>query len=278
MPSINKILSSCKKINKASNIYHDSDILLNYLKLAIKKTFLTRKKQHDVSGQYKLLGKKVNYLSFKTLFILYSEIFIGLEYYFKSQNKQPFIIDCGSNMGMSILFYKYLYPDAEIIGFGPDIHAYNVLSKNVLDNKLSNTTVHQKALADKAGVINFFYDSDNVSALHMSIMEERESKSTIEVECTTLSQYINKTVDFLKLDIEGAETLVMRDLNSSDKLKFIKNMVIEYHHHIVKDEDNLSETLSILEQNGFGYQITTNLETLHSQSVMQDIMIHAYKK
>lgn len=278
MPSINKILSSCKKINKASDIYHDSEILLNYLKLAIKKTFLSRKKQHNVSGQYKLLGRNVNYLSFKTLFILYNEIFIGLEYYFKSQNKKPFIIDCGSNMGMSILFYKYIYPDAEIIGFEPDIHAYNVLSKNVLDNKLSNTTVHQKALADKAGVINFFYDSDNISALHMSIMEERESKSTIEVECTTLSQYINKTVDFLKLDIEGAETLVMRDLNNNDKLKFIENMVIEYHHHIVKNEDNLSETLSILEENGFGYQITTNLETLHSQSVMQDIMIHAYKK
>lgn len=181
-------------------------------------------------------------------------------------------------MGMSILFYKFIYPESEIIGFEPDIYAHKVLSKNVSENNLTNTTVHQKALTDKDGKIDFFYDPDNTSALHMSIMEERESKSKVEVDCTTLSKYIGKPVDFLKLDIEGAETLVIEDLDKNDKLKLIQQMVIEYHHHINKDDDSLSGMLAILEKHNFGYQISAKYDMPHTSKLMQDIIIYAYKK
>lgn len=278
MPSLNNIISSCKTIKKSKNIYRHSEVISAYLRLSLKKTFLTKKKQKSLSGSYNMFGFKVNYITFNTFFMLYDEIFVAAEYYFKSDKKQPFIIDCGSNIGMSILFYKFIYPDAEIIGFEPDMHAHKTLSKNINDNHLSNTLVYQKALADKEGTIEFFYDSENISSLQMSIMKERVSQSKVEVECTTLSKYITKTVDFLKLDIEGAETLVIQNLHEEGKLKFIEEMVIEYHHHINKDEDNLSEILSLLEKNDFGYQINTNIDTPYKSSFMQDIMIYAYKK
>lgn len=278
MPSLNSIISSCKKIKKLKNIYNRYEVISTYLRLSLKKSFLSKKKRKIIPGTYNLFGFKVTYISFNTFFMLYEEIFVAAEYYFKSNKEQPFIIDCGSNMGMSILFYKYIYPDAEIIGFEPDIHAYKTLSKNIIENKLSNTKVYQKALTDQDGTIEFFYDSDNISSLQMSIMKERVSESKIEVECTTLSKYITKTVDFLKLDIEGAETLVIKNLHEHDKLKFIEEMVIEYHHHINKDEDNLSEILSLLENNNFGYQINSKIDTPYKSSFMQDIMIYAYKK
>lgn len=278
MPSLNQFISSYKQVTRTRNIYNKTKVLSTYLSLAIKKTFLSSKAKKLKPGFYKLLGNNVNYISFNTLFFLYNEIFIGLEYYFKTDKKHPFIIDCGSNMGMSILFYKFIYPESEIIGFEPDIFAYKMLSKNVSENNLSNTIVHQKALTDTDGTIDFFYDPDNTSALHMSIMEERESKSKVQVDCTRLSTYIDKPVDFLKLDIEGAESLVIKDLDENEKLKFIHEMVIEYHHHINKEEDNLSEMLAVLEDNNFGYQITAKTDMPHTRRIMQDIIIYAYKK
>jgi len=278
MPSLGKIFNSCSRIKKSGNVYNRLEVTSVYLRLVFKKIFLSKRKQKCISGSYRFFGKKVRFISFNTFFILFNEIFITTEYYFKSSKSRPFIIDCGSNIGMSILFYKYIYPDAEIIGFEPDLYAFEILSENVINNKLSNTTVFQKALADKDGVISFYYDVENISSLQMSIVKERVSKSKIEVECTTLSKYINKNVDFLKLDIEGAEILVIRNLDEKNKLKYIDKMVIEYHHHIRKNEDILSEMLSILEKNDFGYQISAQADTSYKSSYMQDIMIYVYKK
>jgi len=55
-------------------------------------------------------------------------------------------------------------------------------------------------------------------------------------------------------------------------------MIIEYHHYINKAEDTLSEILSLLEKNNFGYQINAEVDTPYKSSFMQDIMIYAYKK
>ena len=139
MPSVFQFASSLKKIKRSNDIYNSKEVSSDYIKLSLKKSTINKKLKKNIPGNYQLLGFDISYLSFATMAILFDEIFVGLEYYFKTDKKQPYIIDCGSNMGMSILFQKYLYPDAEIVGFEPDKLAYDVLAKNVSDNNLSNT-------------------------------------------------------------------------------------------------------------------------------------------
>ena len=51
---------------------------------------------------------------------LYEDIFINRVYEFEASRPDPRIIDCGSNIGMSVLYFKHVYPEARIVGFEPD--------------------------------------------------------------------------------------------------------------------------------------------------------------
>ena len=82
----------------------------------------------------------------------------------------------------------------------------------------------------------------------MSTIKERMSKQTQKVNCTILSQYIAREVDFLKIDVEGVEKDIVEDLKSTGKLQLVKQMVVEYHHNISKDTDALSSFLRLLRQ------------------------------
>lgn len=47
----------------------------------------------------------------------FKEIFFDEIYKFKTQKNNPIIIDCGANAGISILYFKKLYPNSEIIAY-----------------------------------------------------------------------------------------------------------------------------------------------------------------
>src|ERR1044071_4816990 len=49
----------------------------------------------------------------------YEEIFKRENYKVDFATNDPFIIDCGSNIGLSIIYFKTRYPNAKIIGFEP---------------------------------------------------------------------------------------------------------------------------------------------------------------
>ncbi len=61
----------------------------------------------------------------------YSELFNEEIYKFRSQKANPYIIDCGSNMGMSIIYFKSLFPDSRIVGFEADPYVFSFLKKNI---------------------------------------------------------------------------------------------------------------------------------------------------
>ena len=70
-----------------------------------------------------------------------------------------------------------------------------------------------------------------------------------------LSSFITQEIDFMKMDIEGGEFDVIEELINAGKFNYIKQMVIEYHHHIIEDSDEFSKMISLIEDAGYGYQI-----------------------
>ena len=72
------------------------------------------------------------------------------------------------------------------------------------------------------------------------------------MKATRLRDLLNKKVDFLKLDIEGAEYEVVKDCK--DVLNVCSKIFIEYHGQFTSS-NQLIEILSIIQQNGFGYYI-----------------------
>ena len=227
-----------------------------------------------------ICGFKLNYIWDFSFELLFNEIFLKEHYYFNTKEDRPFIIDCGSNIGFSIFYFKKIYPKARILGFEPFSTAYEVLRQNIAENGLKDVTVENLALAGSSGVQNLFYNPSKPGGLRMSLLERRADEAVPTVAKTTiLSDFVQQKVDFLKMDIEGLELDVLRELDEKKKLGLIEEMAIEYHHHIDAYVDCLSEILHILERNNFGYQLDCGFGKTSAREVrFQDIMIYAYAK
>jgi len=265
-----------RKMSQINSLELEKDLKrrlkFTWLRMTILKTHDTKNNLADV------LDYKVKFLDFNLLRYLFNEIFLNKEYYFKTDKKSPTIIDCGSNIGMSILYFKMLYPRANIIAFEPGEETYACIEENIRLNRLESVEIHKVALSNIEGNIDFYYDEDDVGSLTMSSVYERMPKQKRTVSAVLLSSYIDSEIDFLKMDIEGAEFNVLQELHEKNKLFFVQCMAIEYHHHINKGVDNFSKILKILEDSGFGYHIEGHLESRHYKEQFQDIIIYAYKK
>lgn len=231
-----------------------------------------------LTNPIRIAGYKVSYLRREPLEYLYREVFVDTCYNFRCSTPEPVILDCGSNIGMAMLFFKKIHPKAQITCFEPDPRTFAVLSKNVSQNRLSGIDLHCCALTGVDGETSFYHSDEEVGSLLMSTHSERLSGTQIQVPSRALSSFIKTDVDLLKLDIEGAEYPVLLEVAEAGKLRQIRHMHIEYHHHIGSDGDTLSATLSLLEREGFGYQIGADSSQLSNLGGFQDIALHAYRK
>lgn len=183
--------------------------------------------EYNHIGKYSLFY--ANEANFKEM---YNEVFAEKVCDFESNKKAPLIIDCGSNIGMTTVFFKDKFSLAKIICFEPDPNVYIILEKNINVNKLKDITLINAALSDLDGETDFFgeFYGDHPNSLGNSIIEtwgNRGYTDRIKVKAAKLSNFINREVDFLKLDIEGAELQVLEELG--DKLKLIRKMLLEIH-------------------------------------------------
>ena len=126
--------------------------------------------------------------------------------------------------------------------------------------------------------MEFYEHEDFPGSGKNSLRPERAGRRSRPVEARPLSEFIRERVDFVKMDIEGAEEGVLRELAASGALRLIRQMVIEYHHHIGPAEDRLSQALALLEENGFGYQVRVTPDQAFAPRQFQDLLIHAYQK
>lgn len=186
-------------------------------------------------------------------YILYKDIFFNRIYHFEARRPDPFVIDCGSNIGMSILYFKHVYPQARIIGFEPDPAIFPYLEENIARNKLTDVELVQAATAAQEGALTFYSDGKYSSCLADHLPADLpEGWERYEVPCVRLRNYLTEPVDFLKMNIEGAEWEVLAD--SEDRLRLVREMVIEYHH-LPGLRRTLHEILSLLHRQGFEYLI-----------------------
>jgi FkbM family methyltransferase len=236
---------------------------------------LERANLRDTS-EVDVLGYKISFLGEEQFRYLFNEIFKQECYHFSAGTDRPTIFDCGSNIGMSVLYFKKYYPFARILAFEPDPRTFATLRKNIHQNQLSNVVAHQVALGLVDGLVDFYRDeNENLSSLLMSTNRERHSGTRIQVPAKRLSTFIDSGVDLLKVDVEGAEFDVMDDLIATGKLHHVRRIHLEYHHHIGSAPDKLSLMLRWLEEAGFGYQVQAHWGRV--EGAFQDISLYCYR-
>lgn len=150
------------------------------------------------------------------------------------------IIDCGAHIGISVLYFKKICPSASIIAFEPDEKNFELLQKNVSSYKLKDVTLLQEAVWTETKEISFHSDGSMSSKINLDSQEDALSK----VKAVRLHDIIDSEINFLKLDIEGAEYDVLKDI--APKLHLISNLFIEYHGKFNQNPE-LIEILEILQ-------------------------------
>ena len=103
----------------------------NYVSFEAKELRRIKRIPRYKKGTTKIFGFDFTFVDSASFIGQYEEIFKKQSYKFIPINDQPIIIDCGSNIGVSILYYFRQYPKAKIIAFEPDKNIFQVLKKNI---------------------------------------------------------------------------------------------------------------------------------------------------
>jgi FkbM family methyltransferase len=218
-------------------------IFLTHFKLFFASFIHHRFKKDEPEEEKKtnIMGYKISFYNYPILINQFEEIFIYKSYRFKSSAEAPLIFDCGSNIGISILYFKIFHAGSRIVAFEPDPDNFRLLKKNIEQNRFSNITLHHCALGQQDGLTKLFYASKG--SLNSSIYAKESGAGSINVAMKRLSLFIHEEINFMKMDVEGAEGEIVQELSEAGKLKSINELVIEFHLKSVMSEDKLILTL-----------------------------------
>ena len=236
----NKLFSSrYKKVNIGP-------IFLKYLK------HIPPGKLHN----HKLFGNKTWFKSGQEYLHGIDEIFIE-EIYKQQLPENAFVLDCGANIGLSVIYLKKICPSAMIIAFEPDKLNFELLQMNIKSHGLEKVELKNEAVWKEDTMLNF--ESEGTMGSKIGSQEKGDNGNL--VKAIRLKDYINRRIDFLKIDIEGAEFDVMMDIQ--DKLNFVDKLFVEYHGSF-KQNNELTRLFDLFTEKGFNYYIkeaTMVLET-----------------
>lgn len=248
-------------------------IFLNLLAMRLKRRFGSGR---TGECRVRVLGYDVWGFNYSTLEYLFREVFLSREYFFEARSAQPVIIDCGANIGMSVLYFKYLFPHARIIAFEANPSAFRLLEKNMSANGIRDVEPHNAALSDREGEISFFVSSDP-GTLHGSTRGDRGGSVELTVKATRLSQCLRRQqeVDLVKMDVEGSELSIVDELVESSTLRRVGQYIVEYHHRIDGDRSVLADFLRKFETNGYDYNLKAGFR---KPGAFQDVLIHFYQE
>ena len=204
---------------------------------------------------HKLFGKAFYFYSATELLHGLQEIFIDGVYKQELSGK-PYIIDCGANIGMSVVYMKELFPAAEIIAFEPDETNFDLLEKNIRSFGYTGVSLQKEAVWKENATLLFSNNSSMSSKIEMN-----NNSNTKEVKAIRLKDLLNRQVDFLKIDIEGAENIVLADI--AENLHFVKNMFLEYHGTFEENKE-LVKMINFINDAGFNFYIKEAAPIYHT--------------
>ncbi|WP_425229446.1 FkbM family methyltransferase [Sphingomonas sp.] len=171
------------------------------------------------------------------------------------------VIDLGAYSGLTaIAFSKAAGPTGRVIALEPDpmnfrAAAYN-LATHARVNGLDNITLLPWAASDADGQMAMSSEGTMGSALVSIVGGYRGA--TVSVEARTLDSIARHhelaAVDFVKIDIEGAEEMVVR-ASSAFLAKYRPRLLIE--GHLVNGVSTIPPITAFLEANGYACEVVS---------------------
>jgi FkbM family methyltransferase len=162
--------------------------------------------------QLKLPGlARFSYRPGTTDLLVLEQVFVDREYDVDSidPNEVEYILDLGSNIGVTAMLWAQRYPNARMILVEPDPENFELLKENTEAFK-DRCLLLNAAVSNECGHTSFFRSEREYGH---SIIKTEDCVSELRVETMTVPAILRRAgfprVDLLKMDIEGGEELVM---------------------------------------------------------------------
>jgi FkbM family methyltransferase len=196
----------------------------------------------------------------------------------KPKKKLLNIFDVGAHIGLATLYFKNKFPNSRISCFEPNPNIFPLLEENIFYNNLKNIKTFNIALGNKSQKRKFYIDNSGYGAFSTASFKKdawngKQKSIPIKVRTQPLSKYIKSKVDLLKLDVEGIELEILKDLEENKRLEKIQNIIVEYHP--VKGH-KINNLLKILRRNGFNLRYSQDNKTL--QEPREELILIVAKK
>ncbi len=162
-------------------------------------------------------------------------------------------IDVGANVGI------YTMTLSSLVGDQGKVWSFEALPQNVLrmrknlsNNSISNVDVFPVALGDSSGNVDFIVATDGAYGSLVSVQDNKETNQSIKVQIQKLDTIWESEntpkIDFIKIDVEGAEVGVLK--GAIDLLKTYKpTILIE-----ANSKSHLVEIMNILSPIGYKWE------------------------
>jgi FkbM family methyltransferase len=158
-------------------------------------------------------------------------------------------LDVGAWIGPTVLYASELAKHCYAIE--PDPIAFRWLKRNIEANGIENVKVYERAILDHDGIAKLGVDSTGL--LGHSCTRISENFYQFGVNCCTLTSFFEENVArddfyrpndplFVKMDIEGAEALALRDINFFEKYR--PTLYVSLHAKWIADCAEAAATIS----------------------------------
>lgn len=167
------------------------------------------------------------------------------------------VVDIGANIGTFSLYVSYLNPQRNIKFYAIEASSENAIlcQKNFQHNHINNYVLAEKAVTGQNGFVTF-----DTSGSFDGFKVNNNASHGIQVESQTLSAFCQdyniKTIDLLKMDIEGSEF----DIFQVDS-EFIKDnvSVLFMEYHLSEKYNSIDEIVGALSD-----KFNVVLENIHA--------------
>ncbi len=161
--------------------------------------------------------------------------------------RPPFVVDIGANRGeFSFQILQLFGGDGILVEANPNLISH-------LKSRFTTRKVVHAAVSDKCGFVCFNVSSNDEASSVLKLPESQAYQihlsETVQVTSLTLDRLladINKPIDLLKMDIEGAECQAL-DPPSRFLIDRVSQICIEFHSAPVFGYDLMAQTRKVID-------------------------------
>lgn len=170
------------------------------------------------------------------------------------------VVDVGANIGWYTINLGKLKNVEKVFAFEPIPYTFEYLKRHVSLNEVSKAEIFNCGLSNEVGQREFFWTTEETGSSSMANIRERSAIDVVKCELDTLDNFMkdrNISVDFLKIDVEGAELFVLQGAIKSIKsgspiifAELLRKWAAKFGYHP-------NDVIQLLESSGYSTYVAT---------------------